>query len=210
MGIHVCICYYVRKHIIIKGYTVTHARTLYIYIYIYIYSHLQRDCFVVSQRTNVARHAGRFKLGSKPAQLNVKLSIIPLSHHSTYVSSGIIRHYVVATYIMRVFIRYHLVAIYIYICVCVCVCLPIYFVTDRMRYKVNFSRIQLIAFSFSKTGYRIKAKNSSLFYYLLINGKVYSCLSLDIGTQRKRNETCPYPLTITVALVPQIYIYVIK
>ena len=35
-------------------------------------------------------------LGLKPAQLYVRFSIIPLRHQSTYVSSGIIRHYVVA------------------------------------------------------------------------------------------------------------------
>ena len=36
------------------------------YIYIYIYSHPQTDCFVLSQLFSVARHAGFFKLGSKP------------------------------------------------------------------------------------------------------------------------------------------------
>ncbi len=50
-----------------------------IYIYIYIYCHQQTDCFVVSQLFSVARHVGRLKLGSKPAQIYVKLSIIPLS-----------------------------------------------------------------------------------------------------------------------------------
>ena len=54
------------------------------------------DCFIVSQLISVARHAGRFKLGLKPTQLYVRLSIILLSHQSAYVSSGIIRHYVVA------------------------------------------------------------------------------------------------------------------
>ena len=41
-------------------------------IYIYIYCHPQRDCFVVSQLFSVARHIGRLKLGSKPAQLYVR------------------------------------------------------------------------------------------------------------------------------------------
>ena len=53
-----------------------------IYIYIYIYSHLQTDCFVVSQLFSVARHIGRSKLGSKPAQLYVRLSIRPLGQHA--------------------------------------------------------------------------------------------------------------------------------
>ena len=44
----------------------------------------------------MARYAGRFKLGLKPAQIYVRLSIIPLSQQSIYVSLGIIRHYVVA------------------------------------------------------------------------------------------------------------------
>ena len=65
-----------------------------IYIYIYIYSHPQTDCFVVSQLFSVARHIGRLKLGLKPAQLYVRLSIRMLSQQY----------------------------IYIYICVCVCVC----------------------------------------------------------------------------------------
>ena len=66
---------------------------IYIYIYIYIYSHQQTDCFIVSQLFSVARHVGRLKMGSKPAQLYVRLSILPLTLHVTYVSSGIIRHY---------------------------------------------------------------------------------------------------------------------
>ena len=65
-------------------------------IHIYIYSHPQTDCFVVSQLFNVARQVGRLKLGSKPAQLYVRLSIILLSQEANHVSSGIIRHYVVA------------------------------------------------------------------------------------------------------------------
>ena len=46
---------------------------------IYIYSHPQTDCFVISQIFIGARHVGRLKLGSKPAQLYVRLSVIPLS-----------------------------------------------------------------------------------------------------------------------------------
>ena len=64
-------------------------------LYIYIYSHPQTCCLVVSQLISVARHAERFKLGSKPAQLYMRLSIIPLIHQSTYVSSGIIWYNVV-------------------------------------------------------------------------------------------------------------------
>ena len=69
---------------------------LYIYIYIYIYCYSQTDCFIILQLFSVARHVGHFKLGLKPTQLYVRLSIILLSHQSTNVSSGIIRHYVVA------------------------------------------------------------------------------------------------------------------
>ena len=65
-------------------------------VYSYIYIHPQTDCFVVSQLFSVARQVGRLKLGLKPAQLYVRLGIILLSHQPTYVSSGIIRHYVVA------------------------------------------------------------------------------------------------------------------
>ena len=39
-----------------------------------IYSHPQTDCFVVSQLFSVARHVGHLKLGSKPAQLYVRLA----------------------------------------------------------------------------------------------------------------------------------------
>ena len=54
----------------------------------YIYCHPHTDCFIVSQFFSVARHVGRLKLGSKPAQLYARLSIIPLIQH--YVSTGII------------------------------------------------------------------------------------------------------------------------
>ena len=58
---------------------------------LYIYCHPQTDCFVVSQLFSVARHVEPWKLGSKPAQLYVRLSIIPLSQQAHHVSSGIIR-----------------------------------------------------------------------------------------------------------------------
>ena len=60
-----------------------------------IYCHPQTDCFVISQLFSVARHVGCFKLGSKPAQLYVRLSIISLSQQMNYVNSVIIKHYVV-------------------------------------------------------------------------------------------------------------------
>ena len=44
----------------------------------------------------MARHVTRLKLASKPAQLYVRLLIIPLSQQVNHVSSGNIRHYVVA------------------------------------------------------------------------------------------------------------------
>ena len=59
-------------------------------IYTYIYCHSQTDCVVVSQLFSVARHVGCLKLGSKPAQLYGKLSIIPLSQQANHVSPGII------------------------------------------------------------------------------------------------------------------------
>ena len=80
------------------GNTHTHTHThthIYIYIYIYIYCHPQTDCFVVSQFFNVARHLGYLKLGSKPTQIYIRLSIIPLSQHATNITSGMIRFYVV-------------------------------------------------------------------------------------------------------------------
>ena len=82
--------------------TVSVARYIYIYIYIYtyiyiyIYIYQQPDSFVVSQLFSVARLTGRLKLGSRPDQLYVRLSIIPLSQQANHVNSGIIRHYVVA------------------------------------------------------------------------------------------------------------------
>ena len=44
----------------------------------------------------MARHVGHLKLRLKPAQLYVRLSIIPLSQQANHVSSGIVMHYVVA------------------------------------------------------------------------------------------------------------------
>ena len=46
-------------------------------IYIYIYSHLQTDCFVLSELFSVARH-----VGSKPLQLYVRLSLRPLGQQA--------------------------------------------------------------------------------------------------------------------------------
>ena len=61
-----------------------------------VYCNPQTDCFVASQLFSVARHVGRLKLESKPAQLYIRLSIIPLSKQANHVTSGLIRHYVVA------------------------------------------------------------------------------------------------------------------
>ena len=47
--------------------------------------HPQINCFVVSQLFSVAKHIGRLKLGSKPAQLYVRLSIRPLGQQSYHV-----------------------------------------------------------------------------------------------------------------------------
>ena len=62
----------------IHKYTDTHTHT-HTHIYIYIVIHRQTvflyHCFVVSQLFSVARHVGRLKLGSKPAQLYVRLNI---------------------------------------------------------------------------------------------------------------------------------------
>ena len=74
---------------------------IYIYIYIYIYCHPQTDGFLISQLFSLARHVGRLKLGSKSAQIYVRLSIIPLSHQANHVSSGILRHYVVAFFCLH-------------------------------------------------------------------------------------------------------------
>ena len=93
-----CVFDYFLVHINAHIHTHTHILThiIYIYIYTYIYCHPQTDCFIVSQLCWVSKHAGRFKLVLKPAQRYIRFSIIPLSHQSIYVSSGIIRHYVLA------------------------------------------------------------------------------------------------------------------
>ena len=72
---------------------------IYIYIYIYIHCDPQTNCFFVYQIFSEARHVGRLKLGSKLAQVYVKLSIRPLSHQADHVSSGILRHYIVAFFV---------------------------------------------------------------------------------------------------------------
>ena len=53
-----------------------------------IYCHLHTDCFVASQLFSVARHVGRLKLGSKPAQIYVSLSISPISQQAYDVGLG--------------------------------------------------------------------------------------------------------------------------
>ena len=59
-------------------------------IYKRIYCHPQTDCFVVKQLFSVAKHIGRLKLGPKPAQLYVRLSIRPLGQQAYHVGQGII------------------------------------------------------------------------------------------------------------------------
>ena len=66
------ICVWGSIHIHTYKHTHTHTHT-HTYIYIYIYNP-QKDCFVVSQLFSVARHVGRLKLESKPAQLYVRFS----------------------------------------------------------------------------------------------------------------------------------------
>ena len=63
---------------------------------IYIIYHQQRDCFVVSQHYSEARDVQRLKPGSKPAQLYVRLSIIPHNYQANHVGPGIIRYYILA------------------------------------------------------------------------------------------------------------------
>ena len=98
---YICVCISAYKgkgvfnYVEFRSFKISEAIRLILYIYIYIYCHPQTDCFVVSQLFNVARHVGRLKLGSKTAQLYVRLSIIPLSPQANHVSSGIIRYYVV-------------------------------------------------------------------------------------------------------------------
>ena len=58
---------------------------VYIYIYIYIYCHPQTDCFVLSELFSVARHVERLKLGLKPIQLYVRLSLRPLGQQAYHV-----------------------------------------------------------------------------------------------------------------------------
>ena len=60
-----------------------------------MYSHPLTDCFVVSQHLSVSRKVGRLKLGLNPAQLYVRLSIIPLSQQANHIRLEIIKHYVV-------------------------------------------------------------------------------------------------------------------
>ena len=51
-----------------------------------IYSHLLTDCFVISQLFSMARNVGGLKLGSKHAQLYVRLSNKPLGQRAYNVS----------------------------------------------------------------------------------------------------------------------------
>ena len=67
-----------------------------IYIHTHIYSHPQTHCFVESRLFSLARHLERLKMGSKPAQLYVRLSIRPLCQQVYHISLGIIRYKVVA------------------------------------------------------------------------------------------------------------------
>ena len=85
-------CFTSTESLEIAFFLANYPHPLSIYIYVYIYCHPQTDCFVVSQLFSVARHIGLLQLGSKPAQLYVTLSLLPLSQQANHVSSRIIRH----------------------------------------------------------------------------------------------------------------------
>ena len=53
-----------------------------------MYCHPQTDCFVLSEFFDVARHVGRLRLGSKPVQLYVRLSIRPFGQQAYHVGLG--------------------------------------------------------------------------------------------------------------------------
>ena len=79
--------------------------------YIYIYCHPQKDCFVVSQLFRVARNVGRLKLGSKPVQLYVRLTIRPLGQQAYHVGKRTMRYYVAtaaAAFVCLHFISYQI------------------------------------------------------------------------------------------------------
>ena len=61
-----------------------------------MYIVIHRQTFILSQLFSIGRHVECLKLGLKPAQLYIRLSIFLLTQQATYVSSGIIRYYVVA------------------------------------------------------------------------------------------------------------------
>ena len=140
MNIHV----WVFCVILIPGYestpVLTHTHTdTHTHTHTHIYYHLQTDCFVVSQHFSVARQVGRLKLGSKPAQIYVRLSKRPLGQQAYHVwlgnykvlcsnsssgSSSRSAHLFTCThhaYTHQIFI-YLFIYIYIYVCMCVCVC----------------------------------------------------------------------------------------
>ena len=75
---------------------------------IHIYSHPQTDCFVASPLFSVARHVRRLKLGSKPTQLYVRLSIRPFGQQAYHAGKGIVRYYV-ATAAAAAFVWYNVV-----------------------------------------------------------------------------------------------------
>ena len=67
-----------------------------LHIYIYIYCHPQTDCFVLSELFSVAWHVERSKLGLKPIQLCIRLSLRPLGQQAYHVwLKEFLRYYVV-------------------------------------------------------------------------------------------------------------------
>ena len=60
----------------------------------YVCIYLPKQTFIVSQLFSVARHAEHFKLGSKPSYLYTSLVSCHSAISATYVTSGIITHFV--------------------------------------------------------------------------------------------------------------------
>ena len=49
------------------------------------------DCFILSELFSVARHIGRSKVGSKPIQLYIRLSLRPLGQQAYHLAKGIFK-----------------------------------------------------------------------------------------------------------------------
>ena len=145
----------------------------------------------------MARHVGRLKLRSKPAQLYVRLSIIPLSQQANHVSSGIIRHLIVAFVCLHLYLTgYQSAQI---------VRRPLHYASESRKFlhhsaQPQWRSVYIVIYRQTVSLYH----NSSVWLDTYINTSTHSCTYVCMS---RYESIC---ICVSVCVHVYIYIYIYK